>query len=292
MFHYHDLPWGPWWDRIAPRLELHKIEPNEFISSYQYTDKKFDQWRYAHLADIARLEIIIRYGGVYADIDTLFVNRLPEGFFEEKFIMGEESVDWSAPAAKDAGGSLCNAWFMGEPDADFAGLWLKKIYESFDGSWSGHSTFLPYRLCREHPDLIRVEPRRSFFFYDGAPQGLKDIFERPPADANGIYSMHLWSHIWWDRGKTDSTYFHAGRLTPEYVMFSNSAYAGLARRFLPKAESYSRQTYMLQRAYAFIEDVKLFLIKHGYARMVNLIRHFENKGFRQTLRLIYDRMFV
>jgi len=292
MFHYYYLPWGPWWNLIAPRLELHKIEPNEFISNYQYSDKRLDQWRYAHLADIARLEIIIRHGGVYADIDTLFINRLPESFFQEKFIMGKENVDWAAPAARIAGGSLCNAWFMGEPDADFARLWLKMIYENFDGSWSGHSTFLPYRLSREYPELIRVEPERSFFFYDGAPEGLRQIFERPPADVEGIYSMHLWSHIWWDRKKIDSSYFHSGRLTPEYVMFSNSAYAGLARRFLPEAGSYSRRAYKLQRAYAFMEDVKLFLYKYIYERMLKLIYHLKNDGYAQTLKLIYNKLSV
>ena len=271
MFHYHHLPWGPWWDLVAPCLELHQIAPNEFISDYRYSDEKLAQWRYAHLADIARLEIIIRHGGVYADIDTLFINPLPESFFQEKFIMGKENVDWTAPAASETGGSLCNAWLMGEPEADFARLWLEKIYENFDGSWSGHSTFLPYRLSSEYHDWVRIEPERSFFFYDGAPEGLKSIFKRPPDDVHGIYSIHLWNHIWWDRKKVDSSYFHAGRLTPEYVRYSNSAYAELARRFLPQAQSYGRWAYEQQRAHAFIEDLKIILEKYGFSQTLKLI---------------------
>jgi hypothetical protein len=266
MFHYHHLPWGPWWELIAPRLELHKIEPDEFVSNFRYADKKIAKLRYAHLSDIARLKIIIRYGGVYADIDTLFVNSLPESFYSERFIMGNERVDWTAQAARDAGGSLCNAWMMGEPGAAFAGLWLKETYAGFDGSWSGHSTFLPYRLSRLHPDLIRVEPERSFFAYDWSPDGLRGIFRHPPADVEGVYSIHLWNHMWWDRNRVDASYFHAGRLTPEYVRFSESAYATLARRFLPCAESHERPAYEFQRAYAFLEDLRIIIKKYGYTR--------------------------
>ncbi len=42
-----------------------KIEPDKFISSFSYVDISIGQYRYAHLADIARLEILIKYGGIY-----------------------------------------------------------------------------------------------------------------------------------------------------------------------------------------------------------------------------------
>jgi len=43
-----------------------------------------------------------KYGGIYADIDTLFINKLPDSFFEREFAMGTEKVDWTVTA----GGSL------------------------------------------------------------------------------------------------------------------------------------------------------------------------------------------
>jgi hypothetical protein len=262
LFHYQHMPWGSWWELIAPYLQLRKIEPDKFISSFSYDDPAIGQYRYAHLSDIARLEILINYGGIYADIDTLFINKLPNHFFEHEFVMGMETVDWTVAAAQAAGGSLCNAWMMGAPNSNFAKLLLARTYESFDGTWSAHSTFLPYRLSREHPDWIHVEPQRSFFFYDWTGKGIRGIFEKPRLNLDEVYSLHLWSHMWWDRNRIDASYFHAGRLTPEYVRFSRSAYAELARPFLPEGASYNRLNFELQKTNAILENGALACRKY------------------------------
>lgn len=262
MFHYQHMPWGHWWELIAPSLQLRKIEPDNFISSFSYNDPKIGQYRYAHLSDISRLEILIKYGGIYADIDTLFVHALPEHLFGHEFVMGHEKVDWKAEAAKTAGGSLCNAFMMGVPDSDFAKLLLSRTYESFDGTWSAHSTFLPYLLSREHPEWIHVEPESSFFYFDWTKEGIRGIFEKPLPDLRQVYSIHLWSHMWWERQRTDTSCFHAGRLTPEYVRFSRSVYAQLARPFLRENVSLGRLKFGLQQAKALGENGAFFCRKY------------------------------
>lgn len=262
MFHYQHMPWGPWWDLIAPFLQLRKIEPDKFISSFSYNDPKIRQYRYAHLSDISRLEILIQYGGIYADIDTLFIHELPDRLFGHEFVMGHEKVDWKAAAARAAGGSLCNAFMMGAPDADFTKLLLARTYESFDGTWSAHSTFLPYQLSREHPEWIHVEPESSFFYYDWTKEGIRGIFEKPLPRLQEVYSIHLWSHMWWERQRIDTSRFHAGRLTPEYVRFSQSAYASLARPFLPENISCSKLQFERQRVISLMENVGFIFRKH------------------------------
>ncbi len=277
MFHYQHMPWGYWWELIAPYLQMRKIEPDKFISSFFYDDAGIGKYRYAHLSDIARLEILIKYGGIYADIDTLFINELPKRFFEHEFVMGMEKVNWKAAAARAAGGSLCNAWMMGAPNSDFAKLLLAWTYKCFDGTWSAHSTFLPYRLSREHPDWIHVEPQRSFFFYDWTEDGIRGLFEKPWLNLEEVYSIHLWSHMWWERQRVDTSYFHAGRLTPEYVGFSKSAYAELARPFLPEGVLYSSLRFELQRANAILENGALACRKYLakiYRRGTNTLRSF------------------
>ena len=143
---------------------------------------------------------------------------------------------------------------MGAPDSDFAKLLLARTYESFDGTWSAHSTFLPYRLSREHPDWIHVEPESSFFYYDWTKEGIGEIFEKPLHKLGEVYNIHLWSHMWWERQRTDTSCFHAGRLTPEYVRFSRSAYASLARPFLPEDMALSRLQFGLQKVNSFMEN--------------------------------------
>jgi hypothetical protein len=245
QFHYQNEPWGEYWDLIRPSLTLVPVQPDSFVSSYRYADPKFDSLRYAHLADVARLEILAEQGGIYADMDTLFVAPLPASFFEHSFVMGEEQFDAGQPGAKEIGGSLCNAWMMGEPDAPFVREWLAKFQAGFTGSWNAHSTLLPYRLSREHPDLVHVEPKRSFFHFDWSAEGLRDIFKRRVTDLAGIYSMHLWSHTWWDPKHRNAALFHAGRLTPAYVRHAHTTYADIARNFLPaELAGQDRQTWM------------------------------------------------
>jgi hypothetical protein len=232
MFHCQHEPWGEYWNRIRPYLTLVPVRPDPFIASFEYGNANLSNLRYAHLADVARLEIVAEHGGIYADMDTLFVAPLPERFFQQSFILGRETADWSA-AARAAGGSLCNAWMMGEPGAPFARHWLARTYQSFDGSWSAHSTLLPFQLSQEYPEWVHVEPSRSFFHFDYHPEGLRNLFRRCVRDLDGIYSMHLWSHCWWDAGTRNTARFHGGRLTPAYVRHADTTFATLARRFLP-----------------------------------------------------------
>ncbi|HEV8494425.1 MAG TPA: glycosyltransferase [Candidatus Angelobacter sp.] len=232
MFHCQHEPWGEYWDRIRPQLTLVPVKPDPYIASYEYGSPGIADLRYAHLADIARLEILAEHGGIYADMDTLFVAPLSVSFFNKSFLLGHETAGWSA-ASREAGGSLCNAWMMSEPGAPFARQWLARTYQSFDGSWSAHSTLLPFQLSQEHPDTIHIEPSRSFFHFDYHPEGLRNIFRRRVPDLQGIYSMHLWSHCWWDPQLRNTARFHGGRLTPAYVRHAETTYAAVARPFLP-----------------------------------------------------------
>ena len=256
VFHCQNEPWGEYWERIRPSLTMARLEPDAFIASYRYRDPGMDRLRYAHLADVARLQIIAEHGGIYADMDTLFVSPLPGAFFEHPFVMGREHIRAIA-SAKEAGGSLCNAWMMGEPGPRFAREWLSRTYESFDGSWNAHSCVLPYRLSQEHPDWIHVEPERSFFEFDFTLDGLRDIFKRNVRSLAGIYSMHLWSHLWWDAGERSHAFFHAGRLTPAYVRHADTTYAAVARRFLPAdVAGQDRLTWARERSAAGVENLE------------------------------------
>jgi hypothetical protein len=270
MFHCQHEPWGECWDRIRPQLTVVPVKPDPFVSSFRYRDPEIDRLRYAHLADVARLEAMAKHGGIYADMDTLFVSPLPASFFEKSFIMGRETADWGA-AAKEAGGSLCNAWMMGERGAPFVCEWLSRIYQGFDGSWSAHSTLLPFRISQEHPEWIHIEPSRSFFHFDYYPPGLRSIFKRRVPDLDGIYSIHLWSHCWWDARTRNTARFHARRLTPAYVRHAHTTYAAAARPFLPL--DLGRQdivTWERERLWAAVENgVWLTLgAKRQLARMV------------------------
>jgi len=238
VFHCHHEPWGPWWDPIRPHLTIQRIEPEAFVASsrkyLEHAEGRFIRrvgLDYAHQSDFIRLKVLRERGGVYADIDTLFVRPLPNELFDAPFVIGEE--DPVTPAGADrAERSLCNALMLSQPGSRFADSWLARMYEVFDGTWSRHSCTEAARLGREMPEEVRVLPSQVFYPCMWTREGLADLFDRHVTLPDNTCSVHLWSHLWWDAWRTDFSAFHAGLLTEEYVRRGETTYAVLARRFL------------------------------------------------------------
>lgn len=231
-FHYLHEPFGRLWDLIRERLTLLPVELNDFVAAFDYPDARIGKFRYAHHADFIRLQALLEHGGVYADMDSLFVNPLPELLWQQPCVVGREA-DVYLPQTGEYQPSVCNAVILSEPGGRFVDTWLARSKVAFDGTWSNHSTFLPYELSREHPDWVRVEPIRSFFHHGIAPAELDTLFRGCDADFDGIYSMHLWSHLWWSWRRRDFSSFSGLQLTERYVRGGNTTYALAARRFLP-----------------------------------------------------------
>ena len=68
--HYKHLPTGEWWERAVPYLRLRRIE----ASLESYKGRRITT--YAHMADVARLQLLLQFGGIYLDLDVLVVNSM------------------------------------------------------------------------------------------------------------------------------------------------------------------------------------------------------------------------
>ena len=88
--HYKHLPWGPWWERVAPHLRLREVDLAPVSTADYSAGTVPPSYRYAHHADFVRLDALIEYGGIYADIDTVFVNPFRPDLFERPFVIGAE----------------------------------------------------------------------------------------------------------------------------------------------------------------------------------------------------------
>jgi hypothetical protein len=196
------------------------------------------RYRYAHEADFVRLEVLAAGGGVYADIDTMFLKPLPRELFEKPFVIGREA-DVVQRRGEPATPSLCNALLMAEPGSLFAQMWLERMPKAFDGSWSAHSTELPQLLHSRHPELVHVEPQTSFYPHMWTRTGIADMLERLVPQPDDAYSMHLWSHLWWRRRRRDFSSFHAGLLTEEYIRAARTTYARAAKPYLPVSSKHT-----------------------------------------------------
>lgn len=234
FFYYHYEPHGRYWDLIRDKLVLVAVDLPVFPLQYEYPDKIMDQYRYAHLSDFLRLEMLLAEGGIYADIDTIFVNKIPEKLFSKAFVLGKESdIECAAPPHKRP--SLCNALIMAEPNATFGKKWLSEMENAFDGTWSNHSTLLPQRLSELYPEHIHVEPQYTFYKHMWTQEGIRTLLEGCDADFTDVASMHLWSHLWWSKHRRDFSDFHGGKITEHHIRRVDTTYNLVARKFLPAA---------------------------------------------------------
>ncbi len=233
--HCHHQPYGPYWDMIGDTVTIVPAEPDPFIASYTYKQRVLNRYRYAHHADVIRLDALIEHGGIYADIDTIFVNPFPDALLRYPCVLGQED-DVMCHRTGQMQPSLCNAVIMAERKSPFVVAWRQRMYAAFDGSWSNHSGFLAHELSLQLPNDIHVEPQRTFYKHGFRPAGVQMLLEGLDTDFDGVISMHLWSHLWWNKRRRDFSRVHAGLITEDYVRNVDTTYTVSARRFLPPAD--------------------------------------------------------
>lgn len=232
FFHYHTEPYGEWWERIKPELELVYVDEESFIKetdAYHHNEEgrfiESQNLQYAHQADFIRLRALLEHGGVYADIDTLFVKPCPVEFFSQPCVMGRETNTNEKE-------TLCNALILAEPGSRFIERWLERMYEVFDGSWNRHSCLEPALISWEMPEMIEVVDKEYFYHYSYTTEDLIALLGRVDATPDNVCSIHMWNHLWWEADRNDFIHFNNEMLTEEFIRKYDTTYNVLARRFL------------------------------------------------------------
>ena len=236
-FHYRHEPYGPWWDKIRPHLQLHRIESvARGFAPARYADSAEGRLierlgiDYAHEADFLRMDILLAHGGAYADMDTLFVREYPDAWFEESFAIGEENAP-PAPG-RVMRPSLCNAVMFARANAPFAARWRERMAEVFDGTWNRHSCDEAARLWSQDPNAVRVLPFAYFYRYGSSIAGLRTLLEESDRPRDDLYSVHLWAHLWWATSRTDFSHVHAGEIDENWIREHDCTLSKLSRPFL------------------------------------------------------------
>jgi len=235
--HVRHEPFGPLWDRIRPHLVLHSIgaQPSDYDRTCYAASEEgrliahlgLD---YAHEADFIRLDALIEHGGVYADMDTLFVRPYPAAWYDEEFLIGEEAPTLRSGALIRP--SLCNAVMFSRPRSRFAQAWRERMGEAFDGSWSRHSCDAAGALWGQLPEAVRVMPEEYFYAFPCTRHGLKALLQEAQPLPESAFSLHLWAHLWWARERTDFTAVHAGMFDLHTLRNVDCTYNVVARRFI------------------------------------------------------------
>lgn len=99
-----------------------------------------------HQADVARIELLLRYGGIYLD-DTVIVT---------KDMAPLRQYTTTLPFEKT--GVLMNGVIVAEENSAFLKKWLLLGYQDFeDARWAWNSCRKPYLLWKKYPGLLHIE---------------------------------------------------------------------------------------------------------------------------------------
>jgi hypothetical protein len=214
---------------------LHRVDPVDQVSEFAY-DPFTERFAYAHHADFVRLDVLSRWGGLYADIDTLFLEPVPEHYWNAPAVIGREAdVD---PGDGRPRGSLSNALLMSRSGAAFVDEWRTRMVSAFDGSWSAHSCLLAHDVAVDMPDDVLVAPRRVFHAFEPTTAGLRRLLVDPPVGVAGIASAHLMAHLWWDEWRRDFLDLHARTINEQWIRDVDTTYGVAARPFLPEHDDF------------------------------------------------------
>eukprot|EP01065_Artemidia_motanka_P014117 TRINITY_DN1807_c0_g1_i1.p1 TRINITY_DN1807_c0_g1~~TRINITY_DN1807_c0_g1_i1.p1 ORF type:complete len:335 (+),score=96.04 TRINITY_DN1807_c0_g1_i1:56-1006(+) len=191
LYMHHDhLPHGQWWDAVRHLVTLRPVAKPIVGPGGSRLPK-----RTAHKADIVRLQMLLRHGGIYLDSDVIVLKPFTP-LLDEPMTMG---LEWWATRAKAKG--LCNAVMIASNTSQFLQRWYNEYKTVKWNCWACHSVNLPLRLAKTMPKNDPVQMPKEAFFYPACTQDeLSLLYDTPPKAELGLsppfpqkYAQHLWA---------------------------------------------------------------------------------------------------
>ncbi|KAI9243850.1 hypothetical protein BY458DRAFT_448087 [Sporodiniella umbellata] len=176
MFHYHHMPIGENFEKAKPMLTMNKVDLIEKVFSKPVS-------HYAHRADVVRLQVLEKYGGIYLDLDLISLKPV-DHLLNKEFVMAQEGVGGSI--------GLCNAMIMSRPHSRFIQRWFA-AYATFNSTdWNYHSVILPGKLAPFFASEVTVLNHSAYFWPLWDSNGLRTLYLEKSYD----FSANLGTHIW------------------------------------------------------------------------------------------------
>jgi len=180
--HYSLEPTGYWWLKAKYDLQLNLTlnQIPQITSIYNHP-----LYHHAHRSDIARLEILNKYGGIYLDLDVLILksfSKLILNSYQVEAIFAWENKDYNA---------ICNAVIIAPIYSKFLQR-LYQSYQSFNSScWACHSVLLTGQLATIYSNEVYVLPSNAFF--EPSWSHIEELYLYNKYNFHKNYACHLWN---------------------------------------------------------------------------------------------------
>lgn len=174
MLHCNFLPAGEWWERLVrevPITIVHKAAPEKIHG--QAISHAF------HKGDVAKLEILVEYGGIYLDYDVIVLNSL------------DPVRKFDATLGKEKPPKFIAGIIIGRKGA----LFLKLVYESYRDNyrwfdWDYNCARVAYQIYLARPDLLHVEPYK----FTTPDWHERNLLWDSVIDWRDLYLIHIMGH--------------------------------------------------------------------------------------------------
>ena len=177
------------WDKLKthPRVTVEHIDVPTYFDGYELG-------HFQYKADVVRLEILYKYGGVYLDLDMLIVRNFDEVFRTSRDLYLSREGE---------GPGLINAFIAAKPNNEFLKIWLDHFKTGLRmGVWAYHIRDTNRLLLEQHPYYaskygIEVLGYENFF---PVPWTARDVFDgsRKFEFTDKHYGVHLFETILFD----------------------------------------------------------------------------------------------
>jgi len=219
FFHYQYLPYGYWWNKAKKYLKLNFINTTDI-----YWGKK-KIIKFAHKADKIRLEMLLKYGGIYMDIDTI-TYRSYENLLKYDFVIGIQEENYNLTETT----LYCNAILFSKRNNIFIKKWIEEYENHFVPSgWCEASVHLPGIILKnlnENPNnsLKNIKILDKEYFYSPLYNEVEKIFENNGIINDNLLTLHLWN--------TYSEKYFKNILNFDWCFTNNSLYSLLIKNIL------------------------------------------------------------
>ena len=212
LMHTNEEPVGnPYWEAIRPFVTMVKVEPPTCTDWPQYQ------------ADIVRLDVLYRQGGIYLDTDMLLIRPLQFS----GTTMGVESYDEEGrPISLNAGLIVAKQY------CPFIFEWRRRIEQAITPEhWASHCVLLPLRVLQESrwfSPPVDLRPKHEFLpfdFHDEWIYGPEDHLPR----LDNSYSVHLYDTYW-----EGVDWSELGKVNNQYLLTEKNLFTHLFRKYAMK----------------------------------------------------------
>ena len=179
LFHTNNKPNGPNWDRVKDLVQLIHKNPTRTLFGKPVKKPKYE----TSDSNLARVEVVYKYGGIYADLDVWFIRPMTE-LRQHDCVLGLESPY-----------KVCSGTFLCTKDSPFLKLWLQSYVEDYRvNTWAYNSGVIPYRLAMTHSHMVCLDENRL-----QKPNSWEThkFLSSKRFDWHSKFSIHLVPRRWW-----------------------------------------------------------------------------------------------